>query len=265
MEIDTYFAGALLVTASSGLAVVGLLMMRRLLRSRDLLSCHDVGGYLLSVVGTLYAVILGLIVVDSMGKFQQARITTEAESSSLANVLILANQLPRANREATQEYALIYINHVINQEWPAMDKGEHSAAALQAATRLIDTVSDFTPTTEKEKAIYTTQLTALCKFWDSRRARTVIAAHGVSPLEWVVLLGGGVVTVSFTYFFKLEHLKIQVIMTIMVSILIALNLFLVLMFGHPFSGEMRVEPDGLRVAKLLITPQSEQGKRPTGQ
>lgn len=265
MELDTYVMGFFLVVASAILAILGLLGVRKLLRTRDLISCHDVGGYLLSVVGTLYAVILGLIVVDSMGNFQEARLTTEQESNSLANVLILANQLPKEKRDEIQSHAQAYINQVIKEEWPAMDEGRHSDNAHHSAIRLFNVVSDFEPKTEKEKAIYATQLSSLCQFWDSRRTRTVTAAHGVSPLEWFVLLVGGAVTVAFTYFFKLDNLRIQLVMTVMVSTLIALNLFLVLMFGYPFSGDHRVSPDGFRMAGMLLEQQNDVSKTASSQ
>ena len=73
MKLDSYLSGFFLVGASTLVSVVGLLVVRRLLHTKNLISSHDVGGYLLSVVGTMYAVILGLIVVDAMAKFQEAR------------------------------------------------------------------------------------------------------------------------------------------------------------------------------------------------
>jgi hypothetical protein len=41
-------------------------------------------------------------------------------------------------------------------------------------------------------------------------------------------------------------------MTALCSTLIALNLFLVLMFGYPFSGDMKIRPDALVVDKLIF-------------
>jgi hypothetical protein len=73
MKIDSYISGFFLVGASTLVSVIGLLVVRRVLHSKTLISRHDDGGYLLSVVGTVDAVILGLIVVDVMGKFQEAR------------------------------------------------------------------------------------------------------------------------------------------------------------------------------------------------
>jgi hypothetical protein len=61
---------------------------------------------------------------------------------------------------------------------------------------------------------------------------------------------------SFTYFFKVEHLKIQMIMTAMVAMIIALCLFLVLMFGYPFSGELTVSPDSFKITRAIIAYQA---------
>src|SRR4051812_10091908 len=151
-----------------------------MLRSRDLISCHDVGGYLLSVVGTMYAVILGLIVVDSLGKFQQARLTTEQEANSLADIILLSNQLPNPKRDQIEKHAMEYVDALVAYEWPAMDRGEHAPEARRAAMRLIDAVSSFEPRTEREQAIFEAQLAAICQFWDSRRTRTITAGYGVT-------------------------------------------------------------------------------------
>jgi hypothetical protein len=250
-------SGILLVVASSALAVMGLLAVRRFLRARDLISCHDVGGYLLSVVGTLYAVTLGLIVVDSMHRFQQARATTDQETNALADVMLLSDHLPGERRERIRQLATAYIDQVVNEEWRTMDQGKHSPRARAAAIRLVDSVVAFEPRTEKEKAAYAAQLTAICQFWDSRRSRTLTASHGIPTLEWTVLVIGGVITVAFTYFFKLEHLKIQLVMTSLVATMIVLNIFLVLMFGYPFSGDLKVDNDSFTIIKKIIEHQDE--------
>ncbi len=74
MSIDTYAAGAVLIGASTVAAVAGLILMRRFGYFRRLAISHEASGQYLSLVGTLYAVLLGLIVVDAMGRFQQVRL-----------------------------------------------------------------------------------------------------------------------------------------------------------------------------------------------
>jgi hypothetical protein len=255
MKVDSYLSGFFLVGASTLVSVVGLLVVRKVLHSKNLISSHDVGGYLLSVVGTTYAVILGLIVVDAMAKFQEARQTTERESNALADVVLLSNQLPSRQRARIHELAQAYVERVLEDEWPILDYGQFAPSARRAAIDLIDAVAAFEPQTPKEQEIYATELEALCEFWNSRRTRTNTAAHGVPTLEWVVLLVGAVITVSFTYFFKLEHLRIQMVMTALVAMIIALCLYLVLMFGYPYSGELKIDPAPFKVTEAIIAYQ----------
>jgi hypothetical protein len=262
MKIDSYLSGFLMIAASTVLAIAGLLLVRRVLHARNLISSHDVGGYLLSVVGTTYAVILGLIVVDAMSKFQEARQVTERESNALADIILLSNQLPQEKRAQVQGLTQRYIDRVLDDEWPMLDYGRFAPSARQAALDLIDAVCGLEPQTGKEQGVYAAMVAAITEFWNCRRTRTNTAAHGVPALEWVVLIAGGVITVSFTYFFKLEHLQIQIIMTAMVAIMIALSLFLVLMFGYPFSGELKVDPSCFDVIHEIIASQSDRGSVP---
>jgi len=255
MKLDSYLSGFFLVGASTLVSVIGLLVVRKLLHTKNLISSHDVGGYLLSVVGTMYAVILGLIVVDAMGKFQEARQTTERESNALADVILLSNQLPPDQRTRVQTLALAYVDRVLEDEWPILDHGQFAPSARHAAIDLIDAVSGFEPKTNKEQEIYAAEIEMLCEFWNCRRTRINTAAHGLPALEWFVLIVGGVITISFTYFFKLEHLRIQIIMTVMVASIIALCLFLVLMFGYPYSGELKVDPSNFKLAHAIIAYQ----------
>ncbi len=79
MQLDSYFGGVVVVFLSTLVFVAGLLITRKLVDLNKLRASHEVGGYPLSVVGTLYAVLLGLVFVDAMEKFQVARDVTQSE------------------------------------------------------------------------------------------------------------------------------------------------------------------------------------------
>jgi hypothetical protein len=84
--------GAILVA----LAVVAL--ARRLFPHEALRQGHDATGNLLAVVGTLYAVLLGLIVVDAMANFERAMEVVQLESNCLADVYPRANRRPAPSK-----------------------------------------------------------------------------------------------------------------------------------------------------------------------
>lgn len=255
MKIDSYLDGAILVIAVAILSVAGLLIVRKYFDSEKLKSHHEVGGYLLSVVGTMYAVLLGLIVVDAMTKFQTAREVVEQEANSLADVFLLANSFPKDKCRKVQSVCNEYVKVVLEEEWPAMAEGRISNTARKAIVELMKEVMSFEPVTENQKAIYPIAVQEACQVWDFRRARTNMAQHGIPAIEWIVLVIGAVVTIVFTYFFGLSDAKAQMAMTSMVSLLISLNLYLVILFGAPFSGDLQVYPDAFKVDKLIFDNQ----------
>src|SRR3990167_7994540 len=100
---STYLAAVGLVLGSVVLAVIGLLISRKIFHIDKLVDSHEVGGYLLSVVGTMYAVLLGLIVVDAMQQYQVARQITETEANCLVDVYLLAKMLPEERSKDVRE------------------------------------------------------------------------------------------------------------------------------------------------------------------
>ena len=250
--IDTFLGGSLLVLGAVVLAVVGLIVSRKIFHLDKLKDTHEVGGYLLSVVGTLYAVLLGLIVVDSMAKFQTAREVSESEANSLADVYVFAGCLPKKERLEVREACLEYANQVVDVEWKKMDEGKVDLKAREIIIGINLMLNNFEPQTENQKAMYPILLQSASDTWHARRQRTSYATHGPPMVEWISLLAGSVITVIFTYFFGLDSLKIQMVMTSMVALLISLNLYLFLLFSYPFSGDLRVEPEPFAVDVMIF-------------
>jgi hypothetical protein len=239
--MDSYMSGAGLIATSAALAVFGLLAVRRRIDARTLVSCHEVGGYLLSVVGTLYAVLLGLIVVDAMNTFQEAHQTTVQEANALGDIVLLARHMPEPDRTRLVRLTSEYAGLVVGPERAAMDHGQYSPEARRAVLALIDTIMKAEPRDDAAKSLHDQQVGTALQLWNSRRARIAVAARGIPALEWVALVVGGVITVFFTYFFAIENLRVQALMTATVAVLISLNIYLVLMFGYPLSGDLRID------------------------
>ncbi len=264
MAIDSYWMGAVLVVASVLLSVGGLLLVRSKISYDQFHDAHEVSGYLLSIVGTMYAVLLGLVVVDAMGKFQDARNNVQAEANGLADVFMLSDKYPPERSKQIKELCAHYVQRVVDVEWPMMDDGGIDMEARRTAIKLIRTVQDFEPVTQAQQAIYQVAVQQACQVWDCRRARTNQAQFGVPPEEWLVLFIGGMITIIFTYIFGVKNIRLQSAMTAMCAILISLNMLLVLWFGYPFSGDRKVHPDALKVDQLIFENQLGHRAAPSG-
>ena len=244
---SSYFVGFAVISLTTTVAVLGMLLVRKKVGLKMLNSYHEVAGYLLSVIGTLYAVLLGFIVVDSMNHLQETRLTVEQEANSLANVFFVSDGLPPARKNQIQELCRRYANLVITEEWPLMHRGETSQDTFKTIWRLWKVCDHMEPSTQRDQNIQQTLMSELCSLCNSRRTRIIHSQHGVAPIMWVVLITGGLFTVVFTYFFGLESMGAQMLMTALVAITLSLNVFLVFLFGYPFSGDLAVTPESFQL------------------
>ena len=62
----------------------------------------------------------------------------------------------------------------------------------------------------------------------------------VPPVIWLVLLVGGVLAVSYTFFFGMKNIRAQYLITTTLTVTVTSILFLVYVLDHPFTGTSRV-------------------------
>ncbi len=242
----------IVVGGSTALAVGGMLLVRKKVSIESLTSYHEVAGYLLSVIGTLYAVLLGFVVVDAMNGVQDARWAVEEEANAVANVFLCAEAMKPADRDHIQELCQKYVRLVIDDEWKEMSNDKFSRLAFDTSWKLWKNIIQLKPQGESEVAIQQSMITEMSRLGDHRRARLLRAKHGVAPVMWVVLIIGGIFNIVFTYFFAVKNVKVQILMTLLVTMTLALNLLLVVFFGSPFKGEMPVQPEAFKLDQKIF-------------
>ena len=204
---------------------------------------HGVAGGLMPVIGTLYAVLLGLVIVETQHTYQDARMMAANEANALADTFRVAYALPSEQRRRLHKLLSEYVSIVIDDEWNSAENGAFNAHTDITLTNMWWTVVDFEPKSLRDQTNYQDILDLLQKLSDSRRYRFVIARHGISPVLWGVLLAGGVLTVAFTFFYGVERLAHQIAMTALFTLLLALNVLLVALYSNPYKGELKVKPE----------------------
>ena len=230
MIYQGFLQGLFIVGSGMAVSLTLVWLIRKAFPADVLRRAHDATGNLLSVVGTLYAVLLGLVVVDAMVRFERAMDVVQQESNCLADIYLLAERLPDAQRMRLHELCRTYAYEVVDLEWPLMNRARVSVEARKTALAMSRGLDDFEPTTEAEKAVFPLLLEQLRELWDHRRERANTAEYGIPAVEWAALIIGGAVTILFAGLFSVENGRLQAV----------LNLYLVSLFGYPFAGELAV-------------------------
>ena len=235
--------GSLLVGTMVFFAVAGTLLVRRWVSPGVLKLNNEVAGFIYAVIGVIYAVLLGFTAIIVWEKFDKVELVVEREANELADLYRDSRTFPDDVRRELETHLRDYARLVVEKEWPAMAEGRSSPEAWEAYSRVWRTYHRFQPQNESEKIWYVQSLTRLNELGDQRRLRLLGSREGMPALMWVVLLGAGVVTVGFSFFFSTINTTAQVLMTAGLAITISLVLLAILAMHHPFAGITRVEPD----------------------
>jgi hypothetical protein len=231
-------------------AVLAHMLIRRVVPQSRLLPHHDVAGFLVAVVGVLYAVVLGFVVVTSWAGFDAAQQNADVEAGYVADAFGFAQMLPEPRRGDMRRALAAYAIEVRDREWTTMRRGEQDPRArallLQAIRALGESYDKQSSSLDEALNRETTRqavAASLRDVADSRRLRLIQAEKRLSPPLTLALLVGASMVLAFVFLFGVEDRILQFTMTALVAGCIGLLLGVVFEFSAPYSGALRVSSD----------------------
>lgn len=237
--------GLFLLGVSMLCAIGGLILAQRLVPIGLRREQNDVAGFIYAVLGVIYAVLLGLVVVAVWQQWNDATAAADEEASSLAEIYGLAHSMPEPEGRHVQELARSYARVVVREEWPLMQDGRSSPHAWDLLDEIRNSLQSLGPTTPSQQVLYEQGLERMHDLADARRERLLDADEGLPAILWVVLIIGGIVVVGFTYLFGLDSTNVHLLMVASLVLVISLVLLTVAALDYPFTGDITVGPDAL--------------------
>lgn len=244
--MQTLLLGFVIVGASVLVAHLGLHLVRRRVPLPILETQHEVAGFIIGVLGAIYAVLLAFVVVVVWGQFGDAKTTVEREANQLNDLSRMAQGFSAPVQQRLLVGQKDYAKSVIDDEWDAMSRGEASQKTQVAIDNLWQIYREVDPQTNRENALYAESLDRLNEMSDSRRLRIHASADDIPAVIQVLLWGGGLIMIAFTYFFGVKSIRSQALMTAALAGEIAFILFLIVALDNPFHGYVRLPPEQIQ-------------------
>src|SRR3954451_24375505 len=132
VELPTVLLAVVAFAVAIGLAVGGLLLVRRSVALSTLEGHNDVAGFIIAVIGVLYAVLLAFVVVISWQNFDEAHQTASSEAQLVDGLYRDAPAFQPQTADMRQKLDS-YARSVVTQEWPAMAKHQQEDRRTDAA------------------------------------------------------------------------------------------------------------------------------------
>lgn len=234
--LSFFFVSAVTTT----IAVLGLYLVRKKYPADVLKENHEVAAIIFNAFGVLYAVVVAFVVFVTWNGYDEATKNLQLEASQVLDIFHSARAFPDPASKIIQDGLIDYTNSVHNDELRRMaggDIGIYSTSSLRNLIAVFDGMND---KSIPNRELYMESLRRINNLAEYRRLRIFAGNDTVPPMVWLILLVGGLITVSYTYFFGVRNIRGQYIMTSALTIMISLILFLVYVLDHPFTGTGRV-------------------------
>lgn len=210
---------------------------------------RDGSGVITGIVGTLFAISVGLVVVAAWGQVNSATQNTSTEASNLIDVFWYSRTLPAEDKEMVQGLATSYATSVIGEEWPLMaDQRRMSDASWNAIEQLRAHFQTIQPGSGGASARYGQAMTRMQAVLEARRTRAQMVDTGVPPLLWLALGGCGLIVMLPAVLCGSPVRRVHVTMAAIVGGLVGIVLFLVYQLDFPFSGGVAISAEAFEQA-----------------
>ena len=229
-------------------ALAGLHLVRKKYSAEVLKENHEVAAIIFNAFGLFYGVLVAFVVFVTWGGYDDATKNLQMEASEALDIFHNAEAFPDATKKIIQQGLRDYLAEVYNDEVPKMSEGDISlyTGGAHATLRILFAQIDATALPNRE--LYGESLRCLNNLAHYRRMRIFAGNDTVPPVIWLVLLVGGVIAVSYTFFFGMKNLRAQYLITTTLTVTITSILFLIYVLDHPFTGTSRVSLEPLREA-----------------
>lgn len=237
--------GFVVVLVAVALALAGQVLVQRSV-PLPLRESHNTAiGMIYAALYVMYALSLAFSLFIVWSGFREAQLATASEADAVGDLYQLASEFPEPERHRIQELSRSYARVVPEEEWPLLGgdrEGRGSPQAQALADELVETIEHFEPATSTQQTLYGQGITLVQVLDDNRELRLLESYQGVPRILWVVLLGGGVLTISFGFLFGMKSPWLHRLTVTALTVLVVLILYTIHLIEYPFTSDVQVSP-----------------------
>jgi hypothetical protein len=266
LAVQTWIAALVLVLAVTAAITTKLLVRRRAPMGGWFTDSSRSAGTL-SVIGTMFAVVLAFVILLALQSYQRAREGSSIEAVAVTELDSVAAKFDSPSSDRLRGDLVCYGRAVIEDEWPAMRNGRSSDLVESWIDKLGREAAIAEPQGARQETAYRRWFDEQALRRDGRRERLGEATPFVPLPLWFVLCLGASVTIAYlcAQADRREGVLIQSLPIGFVTALVTAGLLVVFFLDHPYANESgRIAPTEMRRTLTLIdhgtaTPCDERG------
>jgi len=232
------------------LSIAGLLLARRYVVPRFHYSegINDAVSGTVQAIGVFYGITVGLIAIGVWNTNSAASDLVSREASAVATVFRDTGGYPSPLREELRAELREYTIFIINEAWPAQQKGKEVERGRTLMDGFQARLYSFSPSNPSQVALHTETLRAYNNLIDYRRLRIdAVNNSGLSGTMWAVIWMGAAISIGVAYFYKIGDPKLHIVLVVLMSGFLAVVLFMITINDKPFYGTAGISSDPYKI------------------
>jgi hypothetical protein len=233
-----------------GIGTVLTLIGRRLTSHLSLPNNPTALGPVQSAIGTMTAIIMGLVIVSLWGDFRTAKGTVYAEAVEIRSLVREASLLPPASRDGLMLHLHRYVDAVVKDEWPAMA----AAGFANSAGRELTVLGSAALAAPRDNVDVRPRIAKIAELRALRLGQTT---SGIVPVLWFALLTIPIMLLASFALGNDAAPAFHYMQVGLVGVALSLALFTALEIDLPYQGMASIPPKPLAVA--IQAAENDQG------
>jgi len=246
-DLPTWLSGVLVIGVFLAVGLIGLFPTRNWMRRLHQVghSHNDIVGFYLAAVTVLYGITLGLLEIGTWTTYTEVEAKVDQEALALGRLYRSVGSYPEPIRSQLQQDLREYAREVIDVGWPQQRRGIVPTGASHLLAKFQNQFLQFEPKTETQKIVHADAYAQFNTLVERRRGRLDSVTLGLPGPLWAMVLIGAFICIAVTWFFDTANPRMHIWMTISLSGLLGLMIFLVAILDNPYRGTISVSPEAL--------------------
>jgi hypothetical protein len=248
-DVPLVITGPAIVVLLCLYAVIGLVVVRRrvLPRLRIHVADSEFSSAMLQAVMVFYGLAVALIAVSVWQTYSDVSKIISQEATAVAALYRDVSCYPESVRPQLQEGLREYTDYVIHKAWPLQQQGKIPAGGVELMNKFQAKLTGFEPATEGQKVLHAETLGAYNRMIQARRLRLDAVNTKLPTILWFIIFSGAVISLSSSFFFKVDDVRLQGIQAILLAAFIGLVIFMIFTLDRPFRGDLGLRPDAYQL------------------
>lgn len=201
---------------------------------------------ILSYVGIIFGIMIGSLAISSHQNQTSAQDAITKEAAFITILYRNFSLYPEPMRAELQAVLREYVRHVVEEELPAIRKGNDLTAGAGRVASINQVLGSFEPQTTGQELMHAQTLSNFTEFVLARRLRIFSAFANIPNFFWFTLFMGWFLSLTLLLMFNVS-IVMQVSGVTILSTTMATLVCLISLMDYPFRGEFSVASDSIRL------------------